>query len=285
MAILTISKFLKEAGLDISKRIKLVRHKDSRSELMIDGKVVKGNPYDWYINDRKSFIAYQSEQSEDRFKNVDYIVSFIGEEGTSARMVGVYRVLGLDNERMERVNNGKFFYRMEEMDGFSELNERVIIDWGKSAITWHQWLDKNDKEIIAVERKGLDWVCPDYDRIRLSYEQLQRIFAEEIGVWKDRLSACNCIYVISDSKSGKLYVGSTYNAKGIWGRWEDYAKTGHGGDVELEKLISAEPDYAKNFSWAILETLPLRIDADKAISIETFWKEKLGRTACALNRN
>lgn len=155
MAILTIGKILKEAGLDTSKRIKLVRHKDNRSELMIDGKVVNGNPYDWYINDRKSFIAYQSEQSEERFKNADYIVSFIGEDGTTARMVGVYRVLGLDKERMERVNNGHFFYQMEEVDGFDELNERVIIDWGKSAINWHQWLDKNDKEIIAIERKGI----------------------------------------------------------------------------------------------------------------------------------
>ena len=286
MAILTIGKILKEAGLDTSKRIKLVRHKDNRSELMIDGKVVNGNPYDWYINDRKSFIAYQSEQSEERFKNADYIVSFIGEDGTTARMVGVYRVLGLDKERMERVNNGHFFYQMEEVDGFDELNERVIIDWGKSAINWHQWLDKNDKEIIAIERKGIDWVCPDYDQIKLSFEQLQRIFRDEISVWKNKLSASNCIYVISDSKSGNLYVGSTYNREGIWGRWKDYAATGHGGDVELVKLLEADPEYAKKyFTWAILQVLPLGIQDEKAISIETLWKNKLGRTACALNRN
>ena len=286
MAILTIGKILKEAGLDTSKRIKLVRHKDNRSELMIDGKVVNGNPYDWYINDRKSFIAYQSEQSEERFKNADYIVSFIGEDGTTARMVGVYRVLGLDKERMERVNNGHFFYQMEEVDGFDELNERVIIDWGKSAINWHQWLDKNDKEIIAIERKGIDWVCPDYDQIKLSFEQLQRIFRDEISVWKNKLSASNCIYVISDSKSGNLYVGSTYNREGIWGRWKDYAATGHGDDVELVKLLEADPEYAKKyFTWAILQVLPLGIQDEKAISIETLWKNKLGRTACALNRN
>lgn len=285
MAILTIGKVLKEAGLDTTKRIKLVRHKDNRKDPVIDGIPVTGNPYEWYIKDRQKFIAYQSEQSDDIFKKVDFVISFIGEDGTTARMVGVYKVLGLDQERIERVNNGHLFYRMEELSGFDELNERVIIDWGKSTITWHQWLDKNDKEIIAIERKGLDWVCPDYDEIRLSFEQLQRIFTDEISIWKNRLSACNCIYVISDSKSGKLYVGSTYNAKGIWGRWAEYAKTGHGGDVELKNLIAADPDYAKNFTWAILQTLPLRIDDDKAISIETFWKEKLGRAACALNRN
>ena len=286
MAILTISKLLSEAGLDITKKIKLVRHKDSRKEQLIEGIPVVGNPYEWYIKDRQTFINYQGEQSEDRFKDVDYIVSFIGEEGTTARMVGVYRILGLDEEKMKRIANGRFFYRMEEVSGFDELNERVIIDWGKSAITWHQWLHKNDKEVVAIERKGIDWVCPDYEEIMLSYEQLQRVFNEQISVWKNKLSASNCIYVISDSKSGNLYVGSTYNREGIWGRWKDYASTGHGGDVELVKLLEADPEYAKKyFTWAILQVLPLGIQDEKAISIETLWKNKLGRTACALNRN
>lgn len=287
MAILTISKLLKEAGLDTTKRIKLVRHKDGRKTQLVNGCERKGNPYDWYVNDRDTFIAYQSEQSEEVFKGVDYIVSFIGEEGTSARMVGVYKILGLDEKKATLINNNHLFYIMEEVKGnFDELNERVIIDWGKSAISWHQWLDRNDKEVISIERKGIDWVCPNYEDILLSYEQLQRIFNNGISVWRNRLSACNCIYVISDSKSGKLYVGSTYNTQGIWGRWSEYAATGHGGNVELRKLVEECSDYAKkHFKWAILQTLPLNIKEDKAIDIETKWKEKLGRAACALNRN
>lgn len=286
MAILTISKLLNEAGLDTTKRIKLLRHKDNRKGLMIEGKPVDGNPYEWYIKDRQKFIAYQSEQSEALFKDVDYIVSFIGEEGTTARMVGVYRILGLDQERIDKVNNGHFYYKMAEVSGFEELNERVIIDWGKSTITWHQWLHKNDKEVVAIERKGIDWVCPDYEEIILSYEQLQRIFKDQISVWKNKLSSSNCIYVISDSKSGSLYVGSTYNREGIWGRWKDYASTGHGGDVELIKLLEADSEYAKKyFTWAILQVLPLGIQDEKAIRIETLWKNKLGRSACSLNKN
>lgn len=286
MAILTISKLLNEAGLDTTKRIKLLRHKDNRKGLMIEGKPVDGNPYEWYIKDRQKYIAYQSEQSEALFKDVDYIVSFIGEEGTTARMVGVYRILGLDQERIDKVNNGHFYYKMAEVSGFEELNERVIIDWGKSTITWHQWLHKNDKEVVAIERKGIDWVCPDYEEIILSYEQLQRIFKDQISVWKNKLSSSNCIYVISDSKSGSLYVGSTYNREGIWGRWKDYASTGHGGDVELIKLLEADPEYAKKyFTWAILQVLPLGIQDEKAIHIETLWKNKLGRSACSLNKN
>ena len=50
---MTIRTVLGLAGLDITKRIKLVRHKDSRDAITINGKTVVGNPYDWYLNDRK----------------------------------------------------------------------------------------------------------------------------------------------------------------------------------------------------------------------------------------
>lgn len=283
---MTIRTVLGLAGLDITKRIKLVRHKDSRDAITINGKTVVGNPYDWYLNDRKKFIAYQSEQHKDIFKDVDYVVSFIGEDGTLARMVGVYQILGRDTERENLTVVDKFCYKMVELDGFDELNERVIVDWGDSARTFHQWLNKNDKSIVAIERKGFDWVCPDYEEISLTYGELSHIINEGLDAWKRKLTVVNGIYVISDRKTGKLYVGSTYNRDGIWGRWEDYARTGHGEDVELANLIAKDPDYAKdNFVWSILQTLPLNVSDREAIRVETLWKNKLGRSVCLLNRN
>lgn len=86
--------------------------------------------------------------------------------------------------------------------------------------------------------------------------------------------------------TGKLYVGSTYNREGIWGRWKDYAKTGHGNDVELMRILETDPNYAKdNFTWSILQVLPLGISENEAVRIETLWKNKLGREACKLNKN
>lgn len=285
-SIFTIRNVLALAGLDTTKRIKLVRHKDSRESITINGRVVNGNPYEWYLTDRETFIAYQSEQHKDIFKDVDYVVSFIGEDGTLARMVGVYQILGRDTERENLTGVDKFCYKMVELDGFDELNERVIVDWGDSARTFHQWLDKNDKAIVAVERKGFDWVCPDYEEISLTYGQLSHVINERLDAWKRKLTVVNGIYVISDRKTGKLYVGSTYNRDGIWGRWKDYAKTGHGEDVELVKLIDEDPDYAKrNLVWSILQTLPLDVSDKEAIRVETLWKNKLGRSACMLNDN
>ena len=51
-SIMTIRTVLCLAGLDITKRIKLVRHKDSRDAITINGETVVGDPYDWYLNDR-----------------------------------------------------------------------------------------------------------------------------------------------------------------------------------------------------------------------------------------
>lgn len=284
--ILTVRSILALAGLDITKRIKLVRHKDSREAITINGKTVDGNPYDWYQYDRETFIAYQSEQHNDIFKDVDYVVSFIGEDGTLARMIGVYQILGRDTERENQTGSGKYCYKMVEVRGFEELNERVIVDWGDSARAFHQRLEKNDKTIVAVEKKGFDWVCPSYEEINLTYMQMFHVFNEKLEAWRCKLTAVNGIYVISDHKTGKLYVGSTYNRDGIWGRWEDYARTGHGGNVELINLIAESPNYAKdNFVWSILQTLPLNVSEREATKVETRWKNKLGRTACKLNRN
>lgn len=285
-SILTIRTVLGLAGLDITKRIKLVRHKDSRDAITINGKILVGNPYDWYLNDRETFIAYQSEQHKDIFKDVDYVVSFIGEDGTLARMVGVYQILERDTERENLTGGDKYCYKMVEVDGFDELNERVIVDWGDSARAFHQRLDKNDKVIVAVERKGFNWVCPDYEEISLTYGELSHIVKEGLEAWKRKLTAVNGIYVISDRKTGRLYVGSTYNRDGIWGRWKDYARTGHGGDVKLVSLIAEAPDYAKNnLVWSILQTLPLNVSDIEAIRVETMWKNKLGRSVCDFNKN
>lgn len=108
-----IGELLKLRGLDINKRIKLVRHKDACQKQFINGVEVEGNPYDWYRNDKDKFIAYQSEQHRDVFKNVDYIVSFIGENGTIARFIGIYKIEGPDNER----NTNKYCYKITEVEG------------------------------------------------------------------------------------------------------------------------------------------------------------------------
>lgn len=292
MALIKLSELLEKGMPGItSKKVKLVRHKDTRREILVNGKKEYGDPYSWFINNPELFMAYQSEQTNDVFKNTDYIVSFIGEDGTTARLIGVFKVEGYDDIRRAKYDPTKFYYKLSEVQAFTdEFSERVIIDWGKGTQNFHHWLKtgKQDKDVIAIERQGVEWKYPGYEEVFLRFGELQRIINGKGGIWKHKLTAVKGVYVISDDLTGNLYVGSAYQDKtGIWGRWKHYVDTnGTCNNKELEKLIKKDPDYAKNhFSWGILQTCSLGISDKDILHLEAVWKKKLGKKACALNAN
>lgn len=288
--IATIQELLKGRNAEFDqadvKRIRLIRHKDARKEKIIGGKSYELSLYDIYLYENDTFMIYQSEQLVKKFKNVDYFVSFIGEESTSSRFVGVYKNNGILQMLPDYKGDAHARFDIKEIDGFELLKERVVIDWNNPI----QWLQHyNEMPVIRIDRGLLENNLPvfvRYEDVVLNYIQLQTIINSNNQEWRSRLESCNCIYLILDKNNGKQYVGSTYNSKGIWGRWSDYAKTGHGNDVELKKCIDADPKYAeKYFQWCILETLPIKILEEHAIERESLYKRKLGTINHGHNNN
>lgn len=288
--IATIQELLKGRNEEFDKadveRIRLIRHKDSRKEKIIGGKIYENSLYDIYLYDNDAFMTYQSEQLVKKFKNVDYIVSFIGEESTSSRFVGVYKNNGILQMLPDYKGESLARFDIQEISGFELLKERVIIDWNNPV----QWLQHyNAMPVIRIDRGLMENNLPvfvRYEDVMLNYTQLKTIINSNNPEWKSRLESCNCIYLILDKSNGKQYVGSTYNTKGIWGRWSEYAKTGHGNDVELKKCIDSDPKYAeKNFQWCILETLPIKTLQDQAIERESLYKRKLGTRIYGYSKN
>jgi len=264
---ITIQELLFNRNLDKNKKIKLVRHKDKRVDL-----------YEMYLNDRQAFLDYQSSQSKDVFKNVEYIISFIGEESVLSRFIGVYKV-----NSVSKKENEEFKYNLEEIEGFEDLKERVILKW-ENPISWHQWI-KNEMEIVEIH-PGLHYQqFKDYSDFILSFQELKEIVDNEYSDWKKMLSATNCIYLIYDKKSNMQYVGSTYGADGIWGRWKNYVKNGNGGNKKLKQLTQNNSDYANNFEFTILMLLPKTITEEEAIKKENIYKKKLGTKVHGLNSN
>lgn len=49
---------------------------------------------------------------------------------------------------IERKTEEHRYYNMSEVAGFEALKERVVIDWGATAINWHQWLDANSPKTV-----------------------------------------------------------------------------------------------------------------------------------------
>lgn len=264
---ITIQELLYNRGLDRLSKIKLVRHKDRRLDL-----------YNLYRTNRKAFLDYQNNQSKDIFRDVEYIVSFIGEEGVLARFVGVYKIEGKSESQ------SGFDYIMKEVDGYDDLKERVIIRW-ENAISWHQWI-KNEMEILEI-CPGLHYKrFTDYFDLLLDFSELKEIVLNQYADWKKVLSVIKGVYLISDTKSGKLYVGSAYGEDGIWGRWSYYVTSGgHGGNKMLRELIDEDNNYAMNFQFSILMLLPKTITPDEAIKKEQLFKRKLGTNSFGLNNN
>lgn len=276
---ISIQELLYNRGLDKTAAVKLVRHKDKRFDL-----------YSIYRSDRDKFLEYQSTQKNDIFSNSQYIVSFIGEEGLLARFVGIYAIKGCavgkgTIDLYDRKADYNFKYQMEEFPGFDDLKERVIIRWS-NAISWHQWI-KNEMEVVEI-CPGLNYKrFTDYSELILSFEELREIVLNEYKEWKIVLSAIKGVYLITDTNTGKLYVGSAYGESGIWGRWCEYVKTnGHGGNKSLLELIDDEWDYASRyFQFSILMLLPKTVTTDEAIAKEQLFKRKLGTNAFGLNNN
>lgn len=282
--IVSIQTLLTGRNADFDKavkanRVKLVRQKDSRNEVIIRGRKVDDfSLYEMYKHDRTSFLHYQGEQVKPIFHNVDYIVAFLGESSREARFIGVYENKGLLDIKFS--DDESYNYDFREVEDFDILKEKVIIEWGESAVSWHQYIS-NIKNVVRIERGLADAdgtpYFSSYNDVNLTFEQLQRIIQSEPEEWKASLKAVNCIYMIVDKNNGKQYIGSTYaNTGGIWQRWSEYAQTGgHGGNRQLEALLSEKgSSYASNFSWIVLETLSLKITPKEAVKRESLYKDK-----------
>jgi hypothetical protein len=103
--------------------------------------------------------------------------------------------------------------------------------------------------------------------------------------WRSRLSAVAGVYLILAETTGKLYVGSATGAEGIWGRWREYAKTGHGNNELLKALIAADGEYPKAFRFSILQIVPKSMTREDVIEREARFKAKLGCLTHGLNLN
>jgi hypothetical protein len=243
------------------------------------------------------FEVYQAYQRRPVFHEASQIVSFYGLDGTRACFFGIFRNRGcrsstarpaLTNSlwEVEWRRRSKFFYQLEPVEGFAHLERRVIIDWGRGALAWCQRLtNKTVLEITAPGRRLPPF--RDYLEFDLSHDELCELYRNENAhpEWRSRLSAVAAVYLILAETSGQLYVGSATGAEGLWGRWREYAKTGHGNNKLLKRLLSANSSYPKTLRFSVLQILPKSMTREDVIAHEARLKAKLGCLAHGLNLN
>lgn len=141
-------------------------------------------------------------------------------------------------------------------------------------------------EILPDVYTGFDF--PGYENVKLSYSDLETIVRAKYLSYKNALANQKAVYVITDTHTGKLYVGSATSNNGmLLARWSSYVETGHGGNVKLRKLVDQEGiDYVKKyFQYSIIENYNQKTDDNYVLNRESYWKDVLQTREFGYNDN
>lgn len=248
------------------------------------------------------FNAYQQAQGEKLEKAMagmvgdGHIASFIAHGGARALFIGLYKInsatpitnaqyrkmplqIELKAQGMDCNENERtilwFDLALEEFYG--DWKGKLIVDWPPPDRSWWRRADRNVIPVRAIlEESALDEMMKDWNELEFTWSQLSVLPKR----WRAKLSEWRAIYYIFDISDRKGYVGSAYGVENLWGRWLNYAATGHGGNRLLRKR---DPQH---FRFSILQRVSPDLDAEEVIRLEATWKDRLHtRAPVGLNDN
>lgn len=215
-----LTKLAKMYGVNLKNKIKLVRHQDSRY-----------NPQKLYKENKYEFELYQEYQRDKNFRGCKYIMSFLGMDGSKSKFIGMYEVLSEqlvedidipENEGHKKMSaEAKYYYKLNKTDYLEDLIDKLVIDWGASTRSWHQWMKEDkSKEVIEILPKGYYDEFPGFEDFILTFTELETVInnPDANRDWHKMLASVYGIYLIVDLEDGRQYVGSAYGNEGILGR-------------------------------------------------------------------
>ena len=125
---------------------------------------------------------------------------------------------------------------------------------------------------------------PGFDMVNLSFKDLENLMKSDDPDWRNQLESVRGIYLITDEKTGKRYVGSASGDGGVWGRWGSYVYTGHANNKGIRELIEDKNlkkkerglNYCrKNFHFSLLEHWTHMASKETIKYREGYWMEAL----------
>ncbi len=282
--IIYFGEIIKRRGVSL-KRSRLVRHDKRGAEEWGRSKEAFGH-----------FASYQST-SPGPYNKCRYAFHFIPDrpldaETHTALFVGATEVLGewkCDGNRQAcmttdialqastfRPQLGERAYDLVWIPTFDDLVERIVIAWGPRSSTrsWSQWPERQDKKVIEIRREAQEPPFPGFQAFITTLEEIPFLPRS----WCEVLASVNGVYLLVHPE-GKQYVGSAYGEGGFLGRWNDYVKTGDGGNQLLKQRGQAD------YTVSILEIVSSAMSQSDIIERENIWKEKLGSRVHGLNAN
>lgn len=127
-----------------------------------------------------------------------------------------------------------------------------------------------------------------FENVHLGFSTLKMILeTERYQDYKAALKGIKGIYCLTDSKEGKLYIGSASGEDGILQRWSNYIDSKTGGNQALIELYNSKGDkyFQDYFEYTIIETFTKNTDIHKIIERENYWKGVFKTKENGYNRN
>lgn len=267
---LTFNDILRKEKID-PRKVRLVRHH-------FTGHPERPKPYDLWLRRDGSLEKYQRIQKKPRFKVGGLLATFVVTPYGQTLFIGLYSVVGLEKVPAGITDpvsgkdvTGLHFYKIRADNRLAEYVARLSINWGAAGQAWVQRAYKNEKTVTGIE----DYAEPPFPGFTEFTCDSNRL-AEMPQRWGEVLKNVKGVYLLVCKETGKQYVGSAKGNDNLWGRFLDYAKNGHGGNVELKARAP------RVYQMTVLEVVNSEVDVAVA---EEAWKKKLMTREFGLNRN
>lgn len=254
--------FLKASGVDVitgDKRLKIHLACNSGADATDTQR-----PLDAFYEG--SWKEWQEWQTRTHFE-CDHVLSLIDIGSREWLFVGVYRVLSRKPSR----NGVKYSTRLLPKQG--DLIGRIIVHHKRTRASYIWNKPTIELPIVEIRRDKMTMQdFPGYNAILLTHSDLQVVTGQQIASWHGPLASVKGIYLITDTRTGKHYVGKASGKDGIWGRWCAYARTGHGGNEELKALLRKKgPKYSAHFQYSVLEIADTHASDEDIQARESYW--------------
>ena len=260
---------------------------------------------DDYISGSEDFLPWILSNGSDkkrRNRRNEIQFQFIEVEYHKWLFVGAY-LIKETNSQIKQVTYGNHhvkFALAERLKEYDKFIEKVLVNHTNTGQSWFYVNPKIIESVVVESVNSISYFnqtshFPGYENISFSYQELKKNWAN--SSWRQYLSAVYGVYVITDVKTGKLYVGSAYGDNGVYGRWSTYLSEGY-DKSEMEenrypnkRLCEIVEKYGisyikKYFQYSLLEIFPKNeVGKQKALQRERYWKKVLKSKEHGYNAN
>jgi hypothetical protein len=254
--------------------------------------------WDLLLDDEEGWLdlnRYRDRGPSNTYGNAKYVLTFaqLPSHGPQYFVFGgFYEVTALEPTVYEGTG-----YALRPMPQHAEYIKRLVIRLAKPIgrdVYLRRYESLQDgplnPEVFELSPQVKLGGFPGYQHVLLSHASMQRIISYGEPSWREALSSVKGVYVITDTATGKLYVGSaSAESDGLWGRWSDYANVRNltGGNKEFEALRQTLGDdyIVANFQYTILEVFDPKTRPELILQRENFWKKALVSRHHGMNHN